>query len=210
MRIVIADDHALFRGGLRLQLCDLLADADIVEASSFHDVLALVRAGPPPELAILDLGMPGPPWMDAMRRLRDAWPAARLVVVTADDKPDSVQHALSAGAHGFILKTEQPHVFAAALRLVLSGGHYFPLSALGREPAPPPALPARPLHPVTGRQKDVLALIAEGCANKEIACRLKLTEGTVKLHVAAILRALGAYNRTHAVAIARNCNLLGK
>lgn len=165
---------------------------------------------PPPDLVILDLGMPGPPWREAVADIRRLWPEARTVVLTADDSAETAQEALAVGTHGFILKSEEPHVFAAALRLVLSGGIYFPVSVLGHRSASSPTSTRapRPLHAITERQKEVLGLVAAGCANKEIAWQLKLTEGTVKLHVAAILRALGASNRTQAVSIARGCGLI--
>lgn len=209
MRILIADDHALFRGGLKLQLSTFSDDLDVLEAGSFDEVLVLAEQHTPADLAILDLAMPGPGWSDAVRALRQAWPETRVVVLTGDDDPATVRSALDAGVHGYVPKSEQPHVFAAALRLVLAGGSYFPVAMLGRaEPAAPICAPANP-HAITGRQREVLQLMAEGCANKEIAYRLGLTEGTVKLHVAAVLRGLGAHNRTQAVAIAREARLLG-
>ncbi|MBI5165833.1 MAG: response regulator transcription factor [Magnetospirillum sp.] len=220
MRVVIADDHALFRGGLRFQLAEVAAGADIVEASSFDELMRLVEAGPPAELVIVDLSMPGPPWDECLRAVRCRWPAARMVVLTADGGAETMQRALKAGAHGFVPKSEQPHVFVAALKLVLSGGNYYPVSALGltvpagEAPASRVAMEREPveahLPAITGRQRDVLHLLAEGCANKEIAYRLGLTEGTVKLHVAALLRCLGAHNRTHAVSLARNGGLIPK
>lgn len=208
MRILIADDHALFRGGLKLQLSEFSDDLDVLEAASFDEVLTLAEQHKPADLAILDLGMPGPDWHEAVRLLRQAWPETRVVVLTGADDPATVRNALDAGVHGYVPKSEQPHVFAAALRLVLAGGSYFPVAMLGRaEPAP--AAPPASSHAITGRQREVLQLMAEGCANKEIAYRLGLTEGTVKLHVAAVLRGLGAHNRTQAVAIARESRLLG-
>lgn len=207
MRILIADDHALFRGGLKLQLSAFSDDLDVLEAGSFDEVLALAAQHDPVDLAILDLAMPGPCWSEAVRELRQAWPGTRVVVLTGDDDPATVRSALDAGVHGYVPKSEQPHVFAAALRLVLAGGSYFPVAMLGRTEPAPVCAPATP-HAITGRQREVLQLMAEGCANKEIAYRLGLTEGTVKLHVAAVLRGLGAHNRTQAVAIARDAHLL--
>lgn len=214
MRILIADDHALFRGGLKLQLAELAENLDMAEAASFDELLALADLPPAADLAILDLSMPGPCWTEVVACLRRGWPEARVVVLTADEDPATMRRALEAGVHGFIPKSEQPHVFAAALRLVLAGGSYFPAAALGRAElaaALPAALSAPPRpdgHAITGRQRDVLKLLAEGCPNKEIAYRLGLTEGTVKLHVAAVLRGLGAHNRTQAVALAREGGLL--
>ncbi len=206
MRIMIADDHALFRGGLKLQLAELVPEAEFLETASFDELLDRAPHEPPADLSILDLTMPGPHWRDALGQLRGHWPATRMVILSGDDAPATVHEAISLGVNGFIPKTEQPHVFTAALRLILSGGTYVPLSALGH--APQPGAEKRALLPITDRQKQVLELMAEGCANKEIAYRLGLTEGTVKLHVAAVLRSLGAHNRTQAVNTARSNGLL--
>ncbi|MBF0093522.1 MAG: response regulator transcription factor [Alphaproteobacteria bacterium] len=204
MRLLIADDHALFRGGLRLQLAQFDPDAQILEAGTFPEMLEISRRERPLDLAIVDLGMPGMPWREALPALGRAAPEARVVVLSGSDSPSNVREALALGAAGFIPKTDEAHIMIAALKLVMSGGTYVPSAALtdgggdGHHPA----------GPVTHRQKDVLQLLAKGLSNKEIAYRLQLTEGTVKLHVAAVLRSLGATNRTQAVLAAQHAGII--
>ncbi|MBY0430972.1 MAG: response regulator transcription factor [Rhodospirillales bacterium] len=204
MHILIADDHALFRGGLSLQLKQFAPNADIVEARDFGQTLDLVKVAKPPfDLVLVDLGMPGMAWRDALLALRGL--RVRTVVLSGTSAPATVREALSLGASGYIPKSDEPDVLMAALKLVMSGGTYVPLCALGvsgEEQA------RQPVGAITTRQREVLGLLAHGFSNKEIAYRLSLTEGTVKLHVAAILRSLGVTNRTQAVTLARASGLI--
>lgn len=203
LKIVIADDHALFRGGLKVHLSQLEGAGAVLEASDFTTLIDLAAAERP-DLVVADLGMPGPPWREALTTLRQQDSARRIVVVSASDAPAIVREAIRLGANGFISKAEDPDLLVAALKLVLCGGTYVPSTFVGGSAVGEPAGDLK----VTGRQREVLLLLAEGLANKEIAHRLHLTEGTVKLHVAAILRSLNATNRTQAVAVARRCGLL--
>lgn len=203
MKVIIADDHALFRGGLRLQMMSMVPGATVIEAGDFRDVLGCGDGVDDVHLVVLDLGMPGPPWQESVRQIRRKWPAVRLVVVSGDDRPETIRAVLGAGANGFIPKSEHPDVFTAAMRLILSGGCYFPVSVVDADPEP-----TRASGTVTDRQKTVLGLMALGLSNKQIARNLGLTEGTVKLHVAAILRGLGAANRTQAVSLGRSMGLI--
>lgn len=203
MKIIIADDHALFRGGLKVHLLQLDGAATVLEASDFPGLIALA-AVEHPDLVVADLGMPGPPWREALVSLRQQDAGRRIVVVSASDAPAIVREAIRLGANGFVSKAEDPDLLVAALRLVLCGGTYVPPAFVAGSAAGEPVGDLR----VTGRQREVLALMAEGLANKQIAHRLHLTEGTVKLHVAAILRSLNATNRTQAVAAARRGGLL--
>jgi DNA-binding NarL/FixJ family response regulator len=205
VRILIADDHALFRGGLRLQLADLGSDVEIVEASDFTSMIEVANSLRP-DIIVADLAMPGLPWRKALAELRAKDAGVRIVVLSANDSPPNVREAIRLGANGFISKSELPVTMIAALRLVLCGGVYVPPqfvadSALGDAPSPGDGC-------LTHRQMDVVRLLAEGLSNKQIAYRLHLTEGTVKLHVAAIMKSLGASNRTQAVAAAQRAGLL--
>ena len=203
MKILIADDHALFRGGLRQQLIERNRDDLIIEASDFPSLLA-VADHECPDIIVVDLGMAGLPWREALERLRARMQGARIVVLSASDDEATVHGAMRMGIDGFISKQETPEVVMAALDLVCSGGTCVPPSFARRgRMAEPPSQKI-----VTQRQQEVLLLLAQGLANKEIAYRLSLTEGTVKLHVAAILKAVGAANRTQAVAMARSSGLL--
>lgn len=203
MKIVIADDHALFRGGLKLQLSQLDGAETVLEASDFTALIALAAAEMP-DLLVADLGMPGPPWREALATLRQQDARRRIVVLSASDTPAIVREAIRLGANGFVSKAEDPDLLVAALKLVMCGGTYVPPAFVTGSAVGEPAGECK----VTGRQREVLSLLAEGLPNKEIAHRLHLTEGTVKLHVAAILKSLNATNRTQAVAAARRCGLL--
>lgn len=205
MQILIADDHALFRSGLKLQLKDIDPDAAILEAADFPSMLDTARRETGLDLITVDIGMPGMGWRDALIQLKKC-SSARVVVLSGSDNTALIRETISLGAAGYLPKSDEPHVMIAALKLVLSGGSYVPLSALAAQ-ASEPARPAAAAH-ITGRQKDVLALMAKGHSNKEIAYQLSLTEGTVKLHVAAILKSLGVTNRTQAVLVAQEANLV--
>ncbi len=225
VRILIADDHELFRDGLRLVLDDLDPDLEIVEASTFDEALARASESPPPDLVLMDLVMPGMAWNEGLSALKRAVGAAPLVVLTAAEDRRLVLDAVRLGAAGFIPKTSSGKVMIGALRLVLSGGVYLPPALLeDREVAalqqalPLQAMdghaghvvgPARPMAdvPLTPRQREVLALLGQGQSNKEIARALGLSEGTVKLHVTAILKALKVNNRTGAVVAAARLGL---
>jgi DNA-binding NarL/FixJ family response regulator len=205
MRILIADDHALFRGGLRLQLADFDRDLEAIEAESFDGLLAMAE-DVNPDMVIADLGMPGMPWRQALEKLREKLPNCRIVVLSANDDDLSVREAIRIGANGFISKRDPPEVVMAALNLVHSGGTCIPpgfVKRAGQADAPAPLQ-----GNVTHRQRQVLQLLARGLSNKQIAYELQLTEGTVKLHVAAILKSLGAINRTQAVTAARMAGLI--
>lgn len=225
MRILIADDHELFRDGLRLVLGDLGPDVDIQEASTFDETLTLLRDTTPTDAVLLDLVMPGMVWVDGLRALRAAAPQTPLVVLSASEEPQLVTEAMRQGAAGFIPKTSSSKVMLSALRLVLSGGVYLPPQLLARDPTRQPAggdsmvvaasqasvapahTPAPEAVPLTPRQREVLALLGQGKSNKEIARILDLSEGTVKLHVTAILKALKVTNRTSAVVAASKLGL---
>jgi len=205
MKILIADDHALFRGGLRFQLLDFEKGADICEADDFTSLLDVAETEKP-DMVIADLGMPGMPWREALGLLRAALPDSRIVVLSASDDDVNVREAIRLGANGFISKCDAPEVVMAALRLVSCGGTCVPPSFV-KHGSLAQAAPVAESN-VTHRQREVLQLLAEGLSNKQIAYRLQLTEGTVKLHVAAILKSLGATNRTQAVSAGRSAGLL--
>lgn len=204
--VLIADDHAVFRIGLVQLLRRSLKAKRILEAESFAQVLEHLEDGDV-MLTILDLRMPGlgdPGGITRMRRLR---PDAQVVVLSASDCRRDILAALAAGAHGYIVKTQNTDQLVDRLRYVLSGEIYVPagLAVLPPEPAegPVPGLGAQPVRGLSGRQRQVLKGLVEGKSNKEIARTLNVAEGTVKIHLAALFRALGATNRAHAAALGR-------
>jgi DNA-binding NarL/FixJ family response regulator len=209
VKILIADDHALFRDGLRYMLAGLADEVTILEAKDSTEALATVGATPDLDLVLLDLAMPGMDGLAGLRALRGRRPALPVVILSASEEPVDVRRAIESGAMGFIPKASSSAVMLGALRLVLSGGVYVPPAYLERSRAgtTPITAPSADTLGLTPRQHDVLRLLGQGQSNKEIARVLGLAEGTVKLHISAILRALGVSNRTRAVVAA--ARLLG-
>jgi DNA-binding NarL/FixJ family response regulator len=205
MKVLIADDHPLVRDALARTLRCVQPDAEVLEAVDYASALRVLQAESP-AIALVDLHMPGMNRVDGVRRLRLLCPAVPLVVASGEDDPAVIRAALAAGAVGFLPKAESPDVLQQALRLVLGGGTYTPPQALAdlQPGAPAPRPDASGLTP---RQMDVLRCLMHGQPNKLIARELGLTEGTVKIHIAAILRVLQARNRTEAVVVARNLGL---
>ncbi|HYD30218.1 MAG TPA: response regulator transcription factor [Azospirillaceae bacterium] len=206
MKILIGDDHLLFREGLRRLLDQLDPQAVFSDASTFGEMLAHCQSGAPFDLILIDLQMPGWPGFSGLSQIRNLLSSTPLVVVSASESHADMRAALEHGAAGFIPKSSSVKVMLSALHLVLSGGVYVPPAALnsfGNAPAEAgiPPLPDRQggHHGLTQRQWEVLTCLREGKSNKQIAAELGLSEGTVKIHVTAIFKSLGVKNRTQAV-----------
>ncbi len=205
MKILVGDDHALFRVGLLHVPAALDPEVRILEAGSGPDVLAAAREHPDLDLVLLDLDLGAARGLDVLGELRRHDPSLPVVIVSADDDPASMRAALDAGAAGFVPKSSQGGVLLGALRLVLAGGVYVPPEMLRaparaveeREPASPRRRRRR-AGPLTRRQEEVLELLARGLTNREICGVLGIAEGTVKAHLAAIFEALDVTNRTEA------------
>lgn len=211
MKILLADDHDLFRAGLGMVLSELGVDTCLVQAASLTAAIHCAMAEPDLDLALLDLNMPAMNGVDGLRQFRDQFPDVPVVIVSGSDDLSDVHKMLGAGAAGFIHKSTTPPVMLSALRLVLAGGVYVPLHAMRQEPAKaasPTAAQGRGwASGLTARQMEVLRLLAVGKPNKVIARELDLSEGTVKIHLSAIFRVLDANNRTEAVLAAQQLNL---
>jgi len=210
MRILIADDHALFRRGLSLLLRQLYPDAEIAEATDVAGALALGERLARSDVVLLDLTMPGMEGLAGLEKLRQAAPAARIVMLSASADLDSIRRAMAAGARGYVLKSGSDETLRHALTLVMAGEIYVPpvvLNELDR-PRGGPELPAdSPLRSLTERQRETLLLLVQGLSNKEIARQLGLLESTVKAHLKVILKKLGAANRTQAALMATQMGL---
>jgi two-component system, NarL family, response regulator LiaR len=196
IRVLIADDHAVVRQGLRTFL-DLQADIDVVGEAADGEEAVAAAAEHVPDVILLDLVMPRLDGIGALRKLREAAPAARVVVLTSFGEDERLFTALRAGASGYLLKDVEPSELVRSIRTAHSGGS--PLS---------PAVAARvveelqsggsPAGDLTPRELEVLCLIARGRSNKRIALELGVAEKTVKTHVSHVLAKLGLSDRTQA------------
>lgn len=207
-KILIADDHALIREGIRGQLRALGDDNVAIEARDWVEAFAAAASHPDLDLALVDLRMPGSEGLAALAELLRANPGLPVLVLSASEVTQNMRDALRIGAMGYVSKSEPAAIMLGAIRLVLDGGMYVPPSLaeldLGGHDASSPCDPAPVL---TTRQLEVLRLIVEGKSNKEIAQRLDLAHATVKVHLAAIFRALHVNNRTQAAIAAERLGL---
>ena len=199
-RLVIADDHPLFRGALRAAVSALLPNAEITEAGTFDEVVNLLERGTEVDLVLLDLSMPGARGFSGLMYLRAQYPGVPVAVVSANDDPAAIRRCMQIGASGFIPKTLGIDGMRTAISKILGGGVWTPpdvdlAQAADVETA---ELMAR-MATLTPQQVRVLMMLSEGLLNKQIAYQLGVSEATVKAHVSAILQKLGVESRTQAV-----------
>lgn len=198
---LIADRATLFRHGLRGLLKEHRPDWSCAEAGTLEELRAHLAAEPV-DLLLVDIQMGG---AATLRRLRQDFPQQSIVVLSDSDNRASILECLAAGANGYILRSTTLSQLLRALETILAGGVFAPAALTGAVSTPKPeATEISPLlaH-LTDRQIEVFRLLAEGCATKTIARRLGLAVGTVKVHLAAIYRVLGAHSRIEALAKAR-------
>src|SRR6266446_5084624 len=200
IRLVIADDHPLFRGALREAVSGLFEDVEIAEAGSFEDVTKLLERGAEVDLILLDLAMPGVRGFSGLMYLRAQYPSVPVVVVSANDDPAVIRRCMEFGASGFIPKTLGVEAMRVAIARVLEGGVWTPpdVDLEAGTDAETADLMAR-LATLTPQQVRVLMMLSEGLLNKQIAYNLGVSEATIKAHVSAILQKLGVESRTQAV-----------
>ena len=205
VKVLIADDHALFRDGMKHLLARLADEVTVLEAGNCGDALATIESDPTIDLVLLDLVMPGADGFTALETLTSKPSAVPVVVLSASERREDMRRALDAGALGFIPKSVTTGVMLSALQLILAGGVYVPPELLS---ATPPADPPRVDVGLTARQLDVLVKVVEGKPNKVIAAELHLSEATVKTHMTAVFRALNVTNRTQAARTAESIGLV--
>jgi DNA-binding NarL/FixJ family response regulator len=209
IRILLADDQALVRGGFRMIL-DAEPDLEVVaEAADGRE--AVERAlETRPDLVLMDIRMPLLDGIEATRQLLAALPATRVLILTTFDLDEYVVEAFRAGASGFLLKTAPPQHLVAAVRTVQEGDALLAPASTRRlieQVARPPAEPAA-LEQLTAREHHVLRLLARGLTNAEIAAELVVEPSTVKSHVASVLAKLDLRDRVHAVVFAYESGLV--
>ena len=220
MKILIADDHELFLKGLEMVLSDYDSEWKIVSAKSYTEIFSILKEDTDFNLVLTDLAMPGSRWLDAIKSIHESLPDTPIIILSAVFDKEVVQKTIENGAAGYIPKTSSNAVIISAINLVLSGGVYIPPELLQStnqnefdllkqvESLPPAQNVAEKVKILSPRQIDVIRLISKGKSNKQIAYELGLTEGTVKLHVTAILKLLNVYNRTGAVVEATKLGLI--
>jgi DNA-binding NarL/FixJ family response regulator len=214
IRILLVDDQRLMREGLRI-LLELEPDLEIAgEAGDGHAALC-AYADLQPDLVLMDVRMPGMDGVETTWRLRERWPAARVIILTTFDDDEYVFEALRAGALGYLLKDVSGHALAEAVRTVAAGGALIEpsvarkvLTEFARVAPPARAIGQALPEPLSEREQEILVLVAQGLTNREIAERLCLAQGTVKNYVTLILQKLGTRDRVQAAIRAREMGLL--
>jgi two-component system, NarL family, nitrate/nitrite response regulator NarL len=207
MNVLLVDDHALFREGLRALLANISPGLVIHEASSVEGAVDECRTTDF-RMVLLDLGLSDTGGLETLASFRESVPHVPVVVLSGEQQAKHIRAAIDHGAVGFVPKSHTSDLMIAALRLVLSGGVYLPPNALDDdvETATPeasdPALVSGAFARLSPRQRAVADMLLRGSPNKVIARELSLSEGTVKAHVSAIFQILGARNRVEAVIIA--------
>jgi DNA-binding NarL/FixJ family response regulator len=200
MRILLADDHGLFRGGMRYLLTGLQPDTSIVEVATLTELNAIDFARF--DLILMDLSFESKTSFPLIQVIRQEAPMTRLIIVSGDDSPQRIRDCIEAGALGFLPKSEDNETLLPALRLVLAGGVYLPAKAIQSMPEVSDEAITHPkMGGLSERQREILELAVLGTPNKLIGRKLNIAEGTVKAHLSKIYQTIGARNRTEAVYI---------
>ncbi len=212
MRILIADDHPLFRDALRRAVLQCVADATILEAADVAALLQLIEAHAQADLLLMDLNMPGAQGYSALVHVRAMWPTLPVLVVSALEDPALMQRAIGHGAAGFIPKSSSIAQIGEAIRAVLDGDTWLPpgVDAASATLDPEEQQLATRIAELTPQQYRVLGMLCQGLLNKQIAYELNVSEATIKAHMTAILRKLGAHSRTQAALLAGRLTLDGR
>ena len=226
IRVLLADDQALIRSGIRA-LLDAEDDIEVVAEAADGKQAVTLATQHRPDIALVDIQMPVVDGIEATRQItgRDGGSATRVLILTTFDLDEYVYAALHAGASGFLLKSTQPAELVSAIRVIAAGDALLAPSVTrrlveeftrrpvpqARQAAPDPApvrAPTAGLAGITGREREVLALIATGLSNSEIAARLYISEATAKTHVGHLLTKLNARDRVHLVILAFQVGLV--
>jgi two-component system, NarL family, response regulator len=201
IRVLVADDHLILRMGIESLITRQKDMCVVAEASSGQEVVDLYREHRP-DVTLMDLRMPGLNGVEAISAICAIEPAARVIVLTIHKGDEAVYQALRAGAKGYLIKDVPTEEILAAIRAVHQGQRCIPPEIASR-------MLERLWHAdLTPREIDILKLVARGLGNKEIADKLEISQATVKNHVASIIGKMGAQDRTHAVTLALERNII--
>jgi len=207
MKLLIIDDHSIVRAGLAALLTEPGLEIEVLQAGSAGEGMREIDAHPDLDAVFLDLNMPDVDGFAALERIGKHRPELPVILLSSSEDPADVRRALAAGALGYLPKSSSPQTMMSVLRLVLAGEVYVPPLLLKEEAVTNGKADARS-QALTGRQADVLRLLARGLSNKEIGRELLVSERTVKAHVTAVFKSLGVANRTQAVEAARRAGLV--
>ncbi len=207
MKILVADDHPLYREAVITQIRRLYPDADVDQVGTFDDILAAAkRSGTAYDLFLVDFHMPG--MMEpGITRLAQAFAGTPIAVISGTANADDVRASIRAGARGFVSKTATADHLAHTIQLVVAGGTSVPADMLS---APPQGLPGGGpewFGRLSPREREVLAAVARGISNKQVGRELNLAEVTVKLHLRAIFRKTGARTRSEVAVLATKAGI---
>lgn len=204
MKLLLADDHALFRDGFSMIISSTVSGSEIIPANNWSEARILVKKQYF-DIALLDLFMPGTmPWQEELSAFISSVPHVPVCIVSSSNNQSHIKQAFKLGVKGYIRKTSDASEVKDALSRVINGERYVPSSEWKSLPQ---ATGTASLQ-LTQRQKEILMLVAEGDSNKQIGITLEITESTVKRHVYNLFKALDAKNRTEAVQIAKSRSLL--
>lgn len=209
MKIMIVDDHALFRDGLAFRLKEIDSEANILHAPTFNQALKLSTDEKDINVVIIDLDMPDMKWEEGVEKLQEHLSNSIFIVISASEDVRDIKKALESGIKGYIPKRSEPKIMYNALKLIFDGGTYLPPTLLKSEEKSFKPINGNGKEKVlTNRQFQVLDLIAQGKSNKQIAYEIGVSEATVKLHINALLRSLHVNNRTQAVVTAQKLGII--
>ncbi len=211
LKILVVDDHALVREGLRQVLKGLDENIEVLDAGNCARAFELSNVHPDLDLVLLDYHLPDLNGLQALDVFRVQHPELPIVMLSGSANPSTMQQVLARGAAGFVTKSSVSDELLRALRLVMDGDVYVPAEAAtdAVDALDPPELP-EVLPKFTRRQEDVLLELLDGRSNREISVSMSLSEETVKSHVSAILRVLGVQTRMQAVLVASRLGLRGR
>ncbi len=221
MKFLIADDHELFLQGLEFILKKQYPQTDIVLTNSYTGIFEILEKQNDFDLIITDLAMPGANWLEAIGRIHSTCPEVPIIIISAVFDPEILQKTFDIGVSGYVSKAFPNNIIMSAINLVIAGGMYIPPELLQLN-LQNRTLPIRELiadlndnkkpvkenNVLTPRQTEVVQCLSEGLSNKQIAYKLGLSEGTVKIHITLLMRALDVSNRVQAVNEARRRGLL--
>jgi DNA-binding NarL/FixJ family response regulator len=214
MKILIVDDHPVFRDGISALLTQDSLDAVVLQAGSGAEALMRVNEHADLDVVLLDLMLPGAGGLQVIAEVAELRPELPVIMLSSSEDPQDARNAFAHGALGYVPKSSSRYALLSAIKLVLNGDLYVPTLVLDAGTDAPAAVPASApqeeegVAVLTQRQIEVLRLIGDGCPNKKIATGLGLSEKTVKAHITAIFKALKVANRTQAAAAGRKAGLI--